>query len=68
MLATAVPNEDCLPHLHVIVYRKNHALNTLRELPLKKISGEYVAQNQESLMGAYAKAVAFLKLFMNNDK
>ena len=68
MLSTAVPNEDCLPHLHVITYRKNHPLNTLRELPLRKISEEYVTQNQESLSGAYAKAVAFLKLFMNNDR
>ena len=68
MLATAVPNEENLPHLHVITYRKNHAVNTLRELPLRKISENYITENQESLQGAYAKAVAFLKLFMNNDR
>lgn len=68
MMATAVPNEDCLPHLHVITYRKNHALNTLKELPLKKVTDDFINQNQESLQGAYAKAVAFLKLFMNNDR
>ena len=42
MMATVVPNEDCLPHLHVITYRKNHAINTLRELPLKKVTDNYL--------------------------
>lgn len=67
-MATVVPNEDCLPHLHVITYRKNHAVNTLRELPLKNVTDNYVSLHQESLQGAYAKSVALLKLFLNNDK
>lgn len=33
MAATAVPNEECLPHLHVVTFRKNYAVNTLKQLP-----------------------------------
>ena len=55
MLATTVPNEECLPHLHVITYRKNYALNTLTELPLKKITDNYISEHKESLTGAYQK-------------
>ena len=49
MFYSTVPNEENLPHLHVITYRKNYALNTLRELPLKNIGEDYINQNQESL-------------------
>jgi len=46
MAATAVPNEDCLPHLHVVTYRKNYAINTLKQLPQSSISENYVTENQ----------------------
>lgn len=67
MIATAVPNEDCLPHLHVITYRKNYALNTLATLPLKKISDSFISEQQEELSSAYAKSLAFMKLFLSRD-
>ena len=68
MWQTGVPDEACLPHLHVITYRKNYPVNTLAELPLKNISDNYVAEHQEELSGAYAKILAFLRLFLGGDR
>ena len=42
-------------------------MNTLAELPLKNISDNYVVEHQEELSGAYAKILAFLKIFLGND-
>ncbi len=68
MAATAVPNEECLPHLHVVTYRKNYPVNTLSQLPASKISENYVAEHQSQIISAYQKCMAFLKMFMSNDK
>lgn len=68
MLATIVPNEESLPHLHVITYRKNYTLNTLSEFPLKNISDNFVSEHQDDLSRSYQKIHAMLKLFLNNDR
>ena len=68
MAATAVPNEECLPHLHVVTYRKNYPVNTLSQLPASKISENYVTEHQSQITSAYQKCMAFLKMFMSNDK
>jgi len=67
-VASAVPNEDCLPHLHVVTYRKSYSLHNLKELPLRSISDSYISEHSEDLKGAYAKCVAFLRLFMGGDR
>ena len=67
MAATAVPNEHCMPHLHVICYRKDFTTTTLKDLPLRNISENYLSEQREEIKSAYAKCVAFLKLFLSND-
>ena len=68
MAATAVPNEHCLPHLHVICHRKDFTTKNLNDLPLREISTTYVSEQREMVMSAYQKCIAFLKLFLSNDR
>ena len=68
MMATTVPNEACLPHLHVVTYRKNYALNNLKALPLKSINDTYISEHSDDFKSAYAKCVALFTLFMSGDK
>ena len=68
IMSTSVPDEECLPHLHVVTYRKNYTLHNLRELPLKNISDSYISEHSEDIKSGYAKCVAFLRLFMGGDR
>ena len=68
MFATAVPNENCLPHLHVIAYRRDYPVNVIKEFTVSNVSESYVAGHSEDIQGAYAKAVALLKLFLRDDR
>ena len=68
IMATAVPDEESLPHLHVMTYRKNYTLHNLRELPLRNITDSYISEHSEDIKSAYAKCVAFLRLFMGGDR
>ena len=67
-LALAVPNEDKLPQLHVITYRRNYIFKNIKQLPFCKVSNSLVKEHSIVIKEAKDKVVAVLKMILNNDK
>ena len=67
-LALAVPNEDKLPQLHVITYRRNYIFKNIKQLPFCKVSNSLVKEHSIVTKEAKDKVVAVLKMILNNDK
>ena len=67
-LPLGIPNEDKLPKLHVISYRRNHVLNSIKQLPKPEINKDYIKEHSQQIKEAHEKIIAVLKLILKNDK
>lgn len=67
LMQTGIPNEQFLPHLHVLTFRRNHSLSTNSVLK-KSQANEAMVKSEQALMAeAGEKVKAVLKMIMGGD-
>lgn len=67
LMHTGIPNEQYLPHLHALTFRRNHSLNTNSVLR-KSQANEAMVKSEQALMAeAGEKVKAVLKMIMGGD-
>ena len=67
-LPAGVPNEDKLPRLHVITYRRNYVQNSIKQLPKLAVNASYIKEHSQQIKEARDKVIAVLKLIFGGDK
>lgn len=63
-----VPNEDKLPQLHAITYRRNYIFNSIKELPKSKVTKDFIKEHSQTIKEAKDKLLAVLKMIFAGDK
>ena len=65
-LLNGIPNEDSLPHLHVLCHSRNYALDRLPQMPKSALKD--IKEHSQTLKEAKDKILAVLTLILDGDK
>jgi len=63
-LPCGVPNEEKLPKLHVITYRRNLVLNSIKQLPKTEVTKDYIKEHSQQIKEGHEKVIAVLRLIL----